>query len=278
MKLASYVKNGKPTFGAETAGGLVTLAGLLPGIDCVVDAIREDRLDDLAAIASRRDGDTSIDGVSFLPAVPNGQKIVCIGHNYHGHAPVEPKEWPDFFIRFPDSLVGHGEPLQRPKVSPSYDFEGELAVVIGREGRHIRREDALSHIAGYTCFLDGSVRDYQARSMAAGKNFRASGAMGPFMLTADEVPDPSRLVLSTTLNGERVQHSGLDQLIHSIPKIISYLSEIMLLQPGDVISTGTPEGLGVSRQPPLWMKPGDRISVQIEPIGILSNPVIAEID
>jgi 2-keto-4-pentenoate hydratase/2-oxohepta-3-ene-1,7-dioic acid hydratase in catechol pathway len=180
------------------------------------------------------------------------------------------------FIRFTDTLIGHGGKLIRPKVSDNFDFEGELAVVIGKAARHITPEQAFDHIAGYTCFVDGSVRDYQKFSVTSGKNFPGTGPLGPWLVTTDEIPDPSRLTLSTRLNGAQVQHSPTELLIYSIPQIIAFCSDFTQLSPGDVIATGTPEGVGHSRKPPLWMKPGDVLEVDISSIGTLRAHVADE--
>ena len=186
-----------------------------------------------------------------------------------------PKQ-PSMFIRFDDTLVGHGGELIRPKVSEHFDFEGELALVIGKGGRHIAAARALEHVAGYTCFVDGSVRDYQKFSVTSGKNFPGTGPLGPWLVTRDEIPDPGRLTLTTRLNGKEVQHATTDLLIYSIPQIIAFCSDFTALAPGDVISTGTPEGVGHGRKPPLWMKVGDTLEVEITGIGVLRAQVVDE--
>jgi len=180
------------------------------------------------------------------------------------------------FVRFANTLVGHEGEMIRPSVSQSFDFEGELAVIIGRGGRHIAVERALEHVAGYTCFVDGSVRDYQKFSVTSGKNFPATGPLGPWIVTTDEIADPKRLALVTRLNGQEVQKSGTDLLIHSVPQIIAFCSDFTPLAPGDVIATGTPEGVGHRRTPPLWMKPGDVLEVEISGIGTLRSRVVDE--
>ena len=209
--------------------------------------------------------------------MPNAPRIFCIGRNYKGHVAelgsALPKH-PSLFIRGVESLVPHGQPLERPQASADFDFEGELAVVMGEGGRHIARQQALSKVFGYTIFNDGSVRDVQFQhSLAAGKNFCRSGAMGPWIVSAADITDPTQLWLSTTLNGQRVQHSQTDDLIFDIPAIIEYISGFTPLHAGDIIATGTPDGVGMSRKPPLWLQPGDLIEVQISQIGILSNGV-----
>jgi len=180
------------------------------------------------------------------------------------------------FIRFPDTLVSHEGEMIRPKVSTNFDFEGELAIVIGRGGRHIKPDRAINHIAGYTCFIDGSVRDYQKFSVTAGKNFPSTGPLGPWMVTADEIADVTRLVLTPRLNGQEMQHSGTDVLIHSVPQIVSFCSDFTQLSPGDIIATGTPEGVGQRRNPPVWMKSGDVLEVEISEIGTLRVRVVDE--
>jgi 2-keto-4-pentenoate hydratase/2-oxohepta-3-ene-1,7-dioic acid hydratase in catechol pathway len=228
-----------------------------------------------------RDGqpDRTVTEVEFLPVIPHPHKILCCGINYRSHAAETGRELPkqpSLFVRFADTLVGHEGEMIRPAVSDNFDFEGELAVVIGRGGRHIPQERALEHVAGYTCFVDGSVRDYQKYSVTSGKNFPGTGPLGPWIVTCDEIPDPSRLMLTTRLNGREVQRSGTHLLIYSIPAIIAFVSDFTALSPGDVIATGTPEGVGHSRRPPLWMRPGDVLEVEISGIGTLRTRVVDE--
>ncbi len=223
------------------------------------------------------DPDARVEDVTFLPPLAAGARIFCIGINYRAHASETGRDMPaqpSIFTRTAQSVVGHGQPLQRPTVSSQMDYEGELAVVIGRRGRNLQRSDAMDLVAGYTCFNDGSIRDFQKHSVTAGKNFDASGACGPWIVTADELPDPSALLLVTRLNGTEVQRSGTDCLIYPIDQILAYLSRITELRPGDIVATGTPAGVGALREPPLWMKPGDRVEVEIGGIGILQNPVV----
>jgi 2-keto-4-pentenoate hydratase/2-oxohepta-3-ene-1,7-dioic acid hydratase in catechol pathway len=211
--------------------------------------------------------------------IPNPEKILCAGINYRSHAAETGRELPkqpSMFIRLANTLTGHDGEMIRPAVSQSFDFEGELAVVIARGGRHIPVERALDHVAGYTCFVDGSVRDYQKFSVTSGKNFPATGPLGPWIVTTDEIPDPARLMLTTRLNGQEVQKSATDLLIYSVPQIIAFCSAFTPLVPGDVIATGTPEGVGHRRNPPVWMKPGDVLEVEISGIGTLRNRVVDE--
>lgn len=223
-------------------------------------------------------------GLQLLTPIASPQKIICIGMNYAEHvkeAPV-PHDLPTYpvvFLRQAQSLIAHGEPLRRPRCSDQFDFEGELVCVIGKQARHVSRADALSHVAGYTLFNDASVRDYQFKSAqwTMGKNFDATGAFGPEVVTADELPPGARgLVLRTVLNGETVQSASTDDMIFDVATLVSLMSEVMTLVPGDLIVTGTPAGVGLGRKPPLWMKHGDRCTVSVEGIGVLDNPVLDE--
>lgn len=223
----------------------------------------------------------SVDDMILAPVVPNPGKIICVGINFLAHMKEMGHDRPDYptlFTRFPDSLVGHGRAIVRPAASTDYDFEGELAVVIGRKAHHVTAGRALDYVAGYTCFLDGSVRDYQVHTtqFIAGKNFRHSGAFGPWLVTADEVPDPGVLTLETRVNGQVMQAGRIDDLCFDIGVLIEYLSTICQLEPGDVISTGTPSGVGYARDPQVWLRPGDVVEVDIDGIGILSNTVVDE--
>ncbi|MBS7706368.1 fumarylacetoacetate hydrolase family protein [Chelatococcus asaccharovorans] len=276
MKFASYLKDGQPTFGVVVGDGLVTLGNKLPHVPTLRAAIETGALAQLGEAAVDARPDIALAEAVFLPVIPNPSKTLCVGANYRDHAAEAgktEKPWPGYFIRVDDTIVGHGQPLEAPVVSEAFDFEGELALVMGRPARHIAESEALAYVAGYTCFMDGSVRDYQKRCISAGKNFQASGASGPFLVTADEIPDPAQLTLTTYLNGDQVQHSSIAMMIHSVPKTIAYLSTIIQLRPGDVIATGTPAGVGHGREPPLWMRRGDRITVEISGVGRLSNPV-----
>lgn len=220
-------------------------------------------------------------GLKFEQTIPDPEKIICVGLNYKTHADEGSAAVPDkpsLFVRFPSSQVGHEQPVVCPKNAAQFDFEGELAVVIGRRARHVSAAEAMSYVGGYTCFAENSARDWQAhsRQVTPGKNFWHSGAMGPWLVTADEIADPTALELTTRLNGERMQHDYISNLIFDIPYLISYISGFTALEPGDVISTGTPSGVGVVRKPPVLLKPGDRLEVEISSIGTLSNPFVAE--
>jgi 2-keto-4-pentenoate hydratase/2-oxohepta-3-ene-1,7-dioic acid hydratase in catechol pathway len=280
MKLASYLADGKPAFGAVIGDGVVTLNNRLGGRFATLrDALAADALADIRKAAEGAMPDHKLAGLRFLPAIPNPEKILCVGINYKSHAAEHGQEapkLPNIFTRFVNTLVAHDGEMIRPKVSTSFDFEGELAVIIGRAGRHIAPENALDHIAGYTCFCDATVRDFTKYSLVASKNFCGTGPLGPWIVTPDEIPDPTRLLLTTRLNGREMQHSGTDMLIHSIPAIIAFCSIFTPLAPGDVIATGTPDGIGAKRNPPVWMKAGDVLEVEISDIGTLRTRIADE--
>jgi 2-keto-4-pentenoate hydratase/2-oxohepta-3-ene-1,7-dioic acid hydratase in catechol pathway len=217
--------------------------------------------------------------VVLTPPAGPLSKFVCLGFNYKNHVEETHHDLspnPTLFTKVSDALVGHGEPLVRPSVSEHFDYEGEIAVVIGKAGRHIPPESALDHVFGYTIMLDGSVRDYQKHSPTAGKNFWHSGSLGPWIVTADQIEDPNKLKLQTRLNGEIVQSTTADLMLYDIPTAIAYISRWTPLSPGDVIATGTPGGVGSRRTPPLWMKPGDTVEVEVSGVGVLANLVVDE--
>jgi 2-keto-4-pentenoate hydratase/2-oxohepta-3-ene-1,7-dioic acid hydratase in catechol pathway len=281
MKLASYIAQGKPAFGRVVEGGAITLSDRMGTRNITLkDALAEEGLlDELLNLGHGAEPDVSLDGLTYLPTITNPGKILCVGINYrshaaeHGHAVAEK---PNIFTKFTDCLCGHEGEMWRPKASTQLDFEGELVVVMGKGGRAISAADALSHVAGYTCFCDGSVRDFIKVSLITGKNFPMTSPLGPWMVTADEIPDPSKLTLTTRLNGEVMQHSGTDMLMHDVPALIAYCSAFTELAPGDIIATGTPEGIGARRNPPVWMKAGDVLEVEISGIGTLRNRIVDE--
>jgi 2-keto-4-pentenoate hydratase/2-oxohepta-3-ene-1,7-dioic acid hydratase in catechol pathway len=278
MKLLSFFADGKEFFGAVSGDGVVTLNKRIRQPNLAA-ALVAGKMEAMRKAAQEAKPDRRLADVKFLPAIPQPGKILCAGINYRSHAAETGRELPmqpSMFARFTDTLVGHDGEMIRPTVSDNFDFEGELALVIGKGGRHIKAVDALDHVAGYTCFVDGSVRDYQKFSVTSGKNFPDTGPLGPWIVTTDEIPDPSKLTLTTRLNGTQVQHSPTDLLIYSIPQIIAFCSDFTVLSPGDVIATGTPEGVGHSRKPPLWMKAGDVLEVEISSIGTLRAYIVDE--
>ena len=227
------------------------------------------------------DGALEIAGARFAPLIPRPGAIWCVGLNYEDHrieTGRERADYPTLFTRFPVCLLGHEESLVLPAVSSKLDYEGELAVVIGKPGRHLGESEALDHVAGYACFNDASVRDFQAHSsqFGPGKNFWRTGAFGPFLVTRDEIPDPQDLPIRTRLNGEVVQQSHTSQMTWPVRSLIAYLSQIAPLRPGDVIATGTPSGVGVARNPRRYLAPGDVVEVEIGGVGMLRNGVVEE--
>lgn len=224
-----------------------------------------------------------LDEVSLLPPLSNPGKIICVGLNYVDHSAESGFKQPDYptlFSRFASSLIGSGAPIIRPTVSEQLDYEGELVAVIGRGGRHIPQAQALDHVIGYSIFNDASIRDYQfkAPQWTVGKNFDDTGAFGPVFVTADELPPGCKgLKLETRLNGQTVQSASIDAMVFDVAAQIAIISEAITLSPGDILVTGTPSGVGLARKPPLWMKHGDICEVEIEGIGILSNPVANEL-
>jgi 2-keto-4-pentenoate hydratase/2-oxohepta-3-ene-1,7-dioic acid hydratase in catechol pathway len=280
MRVVSFETQGEASFGLVVAGGIVD-CGKRIGDSDLRSVLGKGGLDRLARHLSAP-ADHALDEVRFLPVIANpAAKFLCIGINYRPHMLEmgrEPPTHPVVFTRFASSLVGHEAPLQKPAVSEQLDFEGELAVVIGRNARHVRRGTALDCVAGYSCFNDGSVRDFQRHSgqFTPGKNFVASGSFGPWLVTRDEIPDPGELKLETRLNGNVVQSESTGELIFGIAALIEYISIWTELLPGDVIVTGTPGGVGAGRKPPLWMRPGDRVEVEISGLGCLANPIVAE--
>lgn len=236
-----------------------------------------------SAAAPRAKSRMPLDTVAYLPPVLNPAKAIAVGLNYVDHAAEspykDPPKYPVLFHRFVSSWVAHGVPLVRPKVSEQFDYEGELVVVIGKAGRYISKEHALAHVAGYSLFNDGSLRDYQFKSTQwmMGKNFDRSGSFGPEFVSADELPaGASGLQLSTRLNGQVLQHANTRDMIFDVPTLVSVCSEAMALVPGDIIISGTPSGVGFARKPPIFMRAGDVCEVEIEGLGILRNPVVDE--
>jgi len=278
MKLLSFSAGGKDYFGAVSGDGVVTLNDKVGQADLRA-ALAAGAIEAMRKAAREAKPDRALADIKFRPVIPQPNKILCAGVNYRAHAAEVGRELPkqpSLFVRFADTLVGHDGEMIRPKVSDNFDYEGELALVIGKGGRHISVERALDHVAGYTIFVDGSVRDYQKFSVTSGKNFPGTGPLGPWLVTADEIPDPSKLTLTTRLNGMQVQHAPTSQLIYPVPQIIAFCSDFTALSPGDVIATGTPEGVGHGRKPPLWMKPGDLLEVDITGIGVLRAHIADE--
>lgn len=281
MKLVSFEADGNARYGVVSGNGVVDLSARLGARAPTLRRMLAGGLLEEARAASSAPPDRPLEGLRFAPVIPDPDKIICIGLNYRDHVAETGRTEtanPALFARFAGSQVGHGQPLVRPRVSTDFDYEGELAVIIGTGGRHIAKDDALRHVAGYACYNEGSVRDWQRHTtqFLSGKTFAGTGGFGPWMVTADEIPDPSKLTLETRLNGQVVQHTTTDLMITDVPAMIAYISTILPLLPGDVVVSGTPGGVGMKRVPPLFMKPGDVAEVEVSGIGILRNPVIAE--
>jgi 2-keto-4-pentenoate hydratase/2-oxohepta-3-ene-1,7-dioic acid hydratase in catechol pathway len=278
MKLATFKTSKGASYGAVTDQGIVDLGKRLgnryPDLKALIAA---NAFGEASKFASEK-ADFRKEEITWLPVIPNPDKIVCVGLNYQDHVVETGRdntEQPAIFLRVPDSQVGHRQPILRPRESTHMDFEAEIAVIIGKGGRRISQKDSWSHIAGYSCYNDGSVRDWQRHTIqwTAGKNFTQTGGFGPWMVTADEIPPNTKMTLSCRLNGERMQHATTEQMIFKIPKIIEYVSTWTTLLPGDVLVTGTPGGVGARRTPPLWMKPGDKVEIEIDKVGILENSI-----
>jgi 2-keto-4-pentenoate hydratase/2-oxohepta-3-ene-1,7-dioic acid hydratase in catechol pathway len=280
MRLVSFRHAGAAKIGAVVEGGIVDLSdGPAGGWRSLREALTGNGLATLAAAARDRPAALAWSDVELLPVIPDPDKILCVGLNYASHAGEVGRDLPSqpsIFSRLHSTLVAQGGDIVRPSASIAFDYEGELAVVIGERCRHVPRASALSVVAGYTCFLDGSVRDFQKHSVTAGKNFPATGPLGPWMVTTDVIPDPHALTLTTRLNGTVVQQDSTKHMIFDVATIIEYLSTVTWLEPGDVIATGTPDGVGLGRKPPLWMKGGDKVEVEISGIGTLSVNVVDE--
>ncbi|WP_234545197.1 fumarylacetoacetate hydrolase family protein [Streptomyces shenzhenensis] len=284
MRLVTFRHNGRTSFGRLTGDGEAIidcgplLGAELPSVRAVLAA---GALEQLRAATEGRTGDIKLADAVLLPPVPDPAKILCAGVNYRTHREETSRpeaSFPTIFPRYADSQVGHDQPLVRPAETEAFDYEGELAVVIGTGGRRIPAEDAFAHIAGYACYQDGSVRDWQRHTgqWVPGKTFPDTGGFGPALVTADEVPDAVALELVSRVNGEVRQSTRVSDLIFSIPELIAYVSTFTPLAPGDVVVTGTPGGVGLFREPPVFLQPGDVVEVEISGIGTLRNPVIGE--
>jgi len=282
MRLLTYRSGGKITYGAVMGDGIVDLGAALgadfPDLKAIIAGGGMNRA---RAALEAGEPSASLEGIEYLPVIPNSEKILCVGLNYEDHrieTDFEPTGHPTLFNRWAECQCGHGQPMVLPRNSVEFDYEGELAVIIGRDGRHVDEADALDIVAGYSVYNDGSIRDWQMHTtqFLPGKNFDATGAFGPWMVTPDEVGDPDDLAISLRLNGETLQDSRTSHMIFKIPRLIAYISSFTTLRPGDVIVSGTPGGVGFTRTPPIFMKAGDVVEVEIEKVGVLRNPIVAE--
>lgn len=282
MKIASFVYQNRSTYGIVKGDHVIDLESLKSHLGAdLKEAIARNRLSELGADALKDLPRLALSEITFLPVIANPGKVLCIGINYATHVRETGRDMPTYpmiFTRFADSQTAHLQPIVRPTVSHKLDFEGELAVVIGKTARHVKPEDALDYVAGYACYNDGSVRDWQKHTIqfVPGKNFPATGGFGPWMVTSDEIVDPQDLELTTRLNGEVMQHTRTSDMIFDVRKLIEYCTAFTELAPGDVIVSGTNGGVGAFREPPVWMKPGDIVEIEIERIGILRNSIVDE--
>jgi len=278
MRLATFKTAQGPSYGIVTSKGIVDLKRYIgnqyPDLLSLIESNGfAEAAKHLNSAADYKESD-----ITWLPVIPNPGKILCVGLNYQDHVVETGRdntEQPAIFIRVAESQVGHRQPIVRPRESKNLDYEAEIAVIIGKGGRRISQKDAWGHIAGYSCYNDGSVRDWQRHTIqwTAGKNFAQTGGFGPWMVTADDIPPNTKMTLSCRLNGETMQKATTEQMIFKIPKIIEYCSTWTTLEPGDVLVTGTPGGVGARRNPPVWMKPGDKVEIEIDKVGILENSI-----
>jgi 2-keto-4-pentenoate hydratase/2-oxohepta-3-ene-1,7-dioic acid hydratase in catechol pathway len=284
MRLATFLANGRASYGAVTARGVIDLGRRLgERYPALIDLIRADALGEARAAVTGAD-DYALNDIVLLPPVQGAEKIICVGINYADRNAEyndnrQQSKYPNLFVRFPGSLVGHEQALVRPKVSEKLDYEGEIVLVIGREGRHVPRERALAMVAGLTLANEGTIRDWVRHgtlNVTQGKNFDKSGSMGPWVVTTDEVDPAKPLHLTTRVNGAVRQDDTTARLIWDFPELIRYISTFTTLKPGDLILTGTPTGSGSHADPPVWLKPGDVLEMEVPEIGVLRNTVVDE--
>jgi 2-keto-4-pentenoate hydratase/2-oxohepta-3-ene-1,7-dioic acid hydratase in catechol pathway len=281
MKLISYHRDGKACFGAVVDDAVIELSGRVAAPDLASLVADAQQLQQAQDIVAKGQPDRKLASVDLDPVIPNPRKVVCVGINYVKHAEEAGRkvgDYPVIFQRYSETVLAHGKPLLRPKASTHFDFEAELAVVIGKGGSHIDPANAMEHVAGYTCFNDASVRDWQfhTHQYGMGKNFRATGAVGPWLVTADEIPEYRNLTIQGVLNGQVMQEGKLSELAFDVPALIAYISQALPWHPGDILATGTPSGIGFKRTPPVFLKDGDTFDVVVPGVGTLSNPVVDE--
>ena len=279
MKLASYLLAGSAGYGVVTDRGVVDLTRRIgskyPDLRALLAA---GALAQAGQAVAGAPADCQLADLTLLPVIPNPDKIICVGLNYEDHVKEtgrDKTENPTLFLRLADSQVGANQAMLRPRESTHFDYEAEIAVIIGKAGRRISEQDSWSHIAGYSCYNDGSIRDWQRHTsqFTPGKNFTRTGAFGPWMVTVDDIPANTPMTLTGRLNGKEVQRATTEQMIFKIPALIRYISAFTHLLPGDVIVTGTPGGVGAKRTPPLWMAPGDTVEIEIDKVGVLKNTI-----
>lgn len=282
MKIASFTHHGQDSYGVVQGNQIIDLGSMKVALGAdLKEVIARNRLVELGESDLSELPRLDIADITFLPVIGNPGKILCIGINYATHVRETGRDMPTYpmiFTRFADSQTAHEQAILRPTASPKLDFEGELAVVIGKTARHVKQAEALDFVAGYSCYNDGSVRDWQKHTIqfVPGKNFPQTGGFGPWLVTADEIQNPQDLELTTRLNGQVMQHTSTSDMIFDVCKLIEYCTTFTELAPGDVIVSGTTGGVGAFREPPVWMQPGDIVEVEISSIGILRNTIADE--
>tara|TARA_A100001011_G_C14175333_1_gene784396 strand:- start:277 stop:1128 length:852 start_codon:yes stop_codon:yes gene_type:complete len=282
MKFVSFLQKSQAKFGISDGKNITDLTGKINGANTLKELISNKGIEEAKQYAKKNPGDISLDKIEYLPVIPNPGKIICVGLNYSEHVKETGRtveQNPVIFFRVPESQTAHKQVIQRPKVSESLDYECEMAVIMGEAGKHIDPKDALKHIIGYSCYNECTVREWQqhTRQFGMGKNFEKTGSFGPHMILAENIPDYTKLTIQTRLNGKVMQDAKLSQLIFDIPSLISYISKAIPWRAGDVLVTGTPGGVGFKRKPPIFMKDGDKVEVEISEIGVLSNIIKDEI-
>ena len=283
MKLISFLLHNIPSYGIVQGDGVLNLTPILGAqAPDLKSLIAHNMVDQAAKALASHKPDLKFADLHLLPVITNPNKIVCVGLNYADHVRETGRELTEsraLFLRVSESQIGHGQNIVRPPESHRLDYEGEIAVIIGKGGRRISEAESWSHIAGYSCYNDGSVRDWQVSTTqwTAGKNFWRTGGFGPWMVTADEIQPNQKMTLITRLNGQELQRATTDMMNHSIPRQIAYISTFIPLEPGDVIVTGTPGGVGNKRTPQLFMKPGDVVEIEVDAVGILRNGIVDDV-
>jgi len=279
VRWISFERAGRASYGVVVGNGIVDVGARRPNDRTLKDLLASGDLEKAGAEAAKQKADHALADVKYLPVITNPDKILCVGINYKAHQEEtgrDPTSHPTIFVRFAAAQIGHEQPMIRPEESDRLDFEGEIALVIGKRGRRISKANALDYVAGFSCYNDGSVRDYQRHTtqFTPGKNFTGTGGFGPWLMTKDECGDLGAMELTTRLNGEVMQNATASLLIFGFEDIIAYCSTFTDLVPGDVIVSGTPGGVGAARNPPLFMQAGDVIEVEVKPIGVLRNRVV----
>ena len=283
MNFISFLNNNEERFGIVFNNKVTDLTGQINNIKSLKELIQFNCLEEGRSYAKNNPGDIDINSIKLLPVIPNPSKIICVGLNYHEHVKETEKtiaDNPVTFQRFNDSQVAHLENMIIPKASDNLDFEGEMALIMKDSESHLSEDDALKYIAGYSCYNDGSVRDWQRHTKSTfgmGKNFKKTGSFGPHMVLAQDIDDYKQLTIKTYLNGEVMQSASLSQLIFDLPFLISYVSKALPWRAGDVLVTGTPGGVGFKRNPPIYLKEGDKVDITISEIGTLSNTLQNEV-